>query len=117
VRRDEAAARLQQATHQGRGDAERWIGDDVVWLTGQAQAAGVGLDDHDRATEALAEVLGSLGVGFDGDDPGTGGDQRKGECSMAGADIDDDGAPTDARLSDEPLRPAMVELVPPPSPP
>lgn len=116
VSREQAAARLKQTTHQRRGDTERRIGDDVVRAARQTKAARVSLNDHDRVTEALAQGLGSLEMSLNCDDASTSSDQRSRECSTAGADVEDDGARDDARVSDEPLRPPMVELVPSPSP-
>lgn len=114
--REQAAARLKQTTHQRGGDTERRIGYDVVRAAWQTKGARVSLNDHDRVTEAHAQVLGSLEMRLNGDDASAGGDQLSRECSTTGAHIEDDGARGDPRVSDEPLRPPMVELVPSPLP-
>lgn len=114
--REQAAARLKQTTHQRRSDPERRIGYDVVRAARQTKAARVTLNNHDRVTEALAQVLSSLEMRLNCDDASTSSDQGNRECSTTGADVENDGARDDARVSDEPLRPAVVELVPSPSP-
>ena len=53
---------------------------------------------------------------FHRDNPSATGDDGAGERSQAGADVNDEGAWGYRRLSDEPVRPSGVELVPRPAP-
>lgn len=113
---DQVAAGLKKTTEQSRGDGEGRIGYDLVGLARQRKAASIGPNDHDGVTEALAKVPGSLRMWLNGDDPRPGGDQWGGERSQTSADIQDNGARGDPRVSDKPPRPTPVELVPSPPP-
>jgi hypothetical protein len=113
---EQAAARLQEATEQRGGHTERGVGDDVVGTARQTKVAGIGLNHDNPVPEALAEILSSFGMRLDGDHPSAGSDQRNRERSNTGTDVEDVGTRDDAGLSDEPLRPSRVELVPSPPP-
>lgn len=116
VGRDQAAAGLEQAAQQGRGHAERRVGDHVVRPPGQAEVPGVGLDHHDGVPEPLAKELRPPGMGLDGDDPRTGIDQWSRDRTVAGTDVHDPRTGADPCITDEPLRPPGIELVPAPPP-
>lgn len=89
---EQSAARLQEATQQGSGQAEWRVGHDVVGPSGETEVAGIGLDDHDDVPEALAQVPGPIGMCLHCDHPSAAGDERGGERSHAGADVEDEGA-------------------------
>ena len=62
-------------------------------------------------------MRGPSGMGLDRDDPRPDLDQRAGQGTEAGSDIDDEIAVADPRVSDEALGPPGIELVPPPRSP
>jgi hypothetical protein len=105
---------LEQPTQERCGQPEGRVGDHVVRLAGEPERAGIGLDHDDRVAESPAQVRGAARMGLDGDDAGAGLEQRPGERAPAGADVQDEVAGTDAGVSDEPVGPARVELVPSP---
>jgi hypothetical protein len=116
VSRDEAAPRLQKTSKQRRCDRERRVRDDVVWPPRQPKVASIGRDDGDCFAEAPPKVEDPLGVHLDGDHAHSRRDQRRCDRARARTDIDDAGAGRDVRVSDEPLGPSTVELVPSPCP-
>ena len=112
----EPAAWLQQPPQQGPAAGERRVGHHVERAARQPEVAGVG-PHHDRAGEALAQGGGPPGVELDGDDARAGCEQWLGQRARAGAHVEDEIAPTDAGLSDEPCRFLPVQPVPaPPAP-
>ena len=105
----------QQAFHDRCDRGERRIGDHDKRPPWQSQVAGVGLHDlHGRAREPLAQERGTRGMELEGDDPGTGGDEVRGDGTRSRAYVEDEVAPTDAGTGDEPARPAVSELMPSP---
>jgi hypothetical protein len=82
----------------------------------QTEVAGIRLNHDDRITKTVAQVLGSAGMRFDGNHASARVNQRRGQRSDSGANIDDDGAAGDAGVSDESVCPRGVELVPRPLP-
>jgi hypothetical protein len=88
----------------------------VVRPAGQAQLPGVGLDHRDGVAEALPQAPGPPRMSLDGDDAGTGLHQRRGQRARARPDVEHDRTGTQLGVSDEPLGPVEVELVPPPPP-
>jgi hypothetical protein len=83
---------------------------------GQTEVAGIRLNHDDRITEAVTQVLGSPRVCLDGNYASARENQRRRQRSDSGADVDDDGARGDSGVSDEPVCPRGVELVPRPLP-
>lgn len=112
---DEAAAWVQEAAQQGGRDGEGRVGHHVELRARQAQVGGVGLHHGDAAAEAGAQVAGSTWVSFDGDHPLAGLEQRGGDDSRAGPDVEHQRTGREARLNDEACRPPRIELVPTPS--
>jgi hypothetical protein len=98
--------RLEQPSQQRGGDREGWVGDNPVGTAGKAKVGCVGLDDDDRAAEALAQDGRSVRVSLYSDNSCSSIQQRTGEFAGAGADIDDEGARCDSCLSDEQFGPA-----------
>ena len=88
----------------------------MVGPSGETEVGGIGLDDHNGITEALAQVPRPAGVCLHCDHPSTSGDERGRDGSHARADIEDKCASGYGRLSDELIRPPGVELVPCPAP-
>lgn len=82
----------------------------------QAEVTGIGLHDDDGVAEALSEEPGALRMRLDRDHPQSSRHQGSGHRSRPGPDVDDDGAGPEGCLSDEPIRPPVVQLVPPPRP-
>ncbi len=98
---------------------ERRVRHHVVRPARKAQIARVALH-HDHAVVAAreqpAEVVGSPGIPFHCDHARAEGHEWTRERSGSRADVDDDRASGEARVSDEVFCPAGVELVPPPAP-
>jgi hypothetical protein len=89
----------------------------VEGSAGEPEVAGVGLHHGQRSSEAPPQVLGTTGVTFDGDHPCARCQQWRGERAETGADVEDEIAPTDARLADDAFSPGGIEPVPTPRPP
>jgi len=88
----------------------------VERLAGQAQVRGIGGDNGDAVTEPGAQLGSALWVALDRDDGRAGVDERPGDGTEAGADVEHEVAAPDTRISDEPLRPPLIELMPAPVP-
>ena len=69
MRGEQAAAGLQEATQQHRGQIEWWIGHNVVRPSRQAKIGGVRSNDDDRGPEALAQIPGSARMCLDRNHP------------------------------------------------
>jgi hypothetical protein len=54
---------------------------------------------------------------FDGDHPGAGPDQRRGQCAESGTDIQNELTGPHLGGVDDPLRPPAIERMPSPGPP
>ena len=117
MRLDEPGPLVHEPVEQGAGDAERRVGHDVERAARQPQVACVGRDDDELAPEAGAQVRGPAGVRFDGDDPRPDLEERRREGPEPGTDVEDEVAGADPGVSDEPLGPPWIELVPSPRPP
>lgn len=113
---EQPAPRLQDATQQHRGQVEWWVGHNVVRPPRQAKIGGIGAHDDDGGAEALGQEPGSAGMPLDRHHPRASGDERRRHRSQARADVDDERAWGQARLSDESLCPSGVELMPRPAP-
>lgn len=115
MRREQAAARLEQPAEEGGRDVERRVRHHVERPSRQTQVACVGLHDDDP-TDVLAEMTGPVRMGLDGDDVRPGVEERSRQRTVAGTDVEDEVAGTDRCLSDEPSCVRRVELVPSPVP-
>ncbi len=112
----QSAARRGEATKEGLGHGERWVGQHSERPAGESQVGGIGLHDDDAgSTETLPEVTGTLRMALDGDDPRRRSSSR-GPVSapVPGADVEDELTGTDAASADEPEGPVPIELVPSP---
>jgi hypothetical protein len=107
-------ARLKQAAEQRGGDGKRRVGNHRVRAAGEPEIRRISPDDHGLGSEAAAEVGYSTGVGLEGDDPGPGFQQRRGDDALAGAYVEDPAARPDQGLSDDTSRPLGVQFVPSP---
>jgi len=77
---------------------------------------GVGADDgHLSVGEPAPEDVDPPLVEFDGDDPGTGFDQRCGQGAGAGSDVEDEVAGFDGGHGDDVASPAVVKRIPSPA--
>ena len=61
MRAQQPGARLEEPSEERARDHERWVGDHVVRLAGEAQIGGVGRDDGDTR-EPTAKLLGPVVV-------------------------------------------------------
>ena len=111
----QSAARRGEATEEGLGHGERWVGQHSKRPAGESQIGGIGLHDDDAgSTETLPEVTGTLRMALDGDDPRSAVEQGTGQRAAPGADVEDELTGTDRRVADEPEGPVPIELVPSP---
>jgi hypothetical protein len=108
------AAGLKEPTQEGGGDAEGRVGDDVVGLAGESEVGCVGPHHDDGVAEPLPQPPRPAGVDLDGHDPRAAADERIGDGTRAGADVEHEGARGDVGVSDEALRPSGFESVEPP---
>jgi hypothetical protein len=95
------------------------VRDHVVRPTREAQVARIALHDDDVAVERfeqLSETIGTSGMPLDRDDACPRGDERPGQGSGTGADVDDDRMGWDPRVSDEARCELGLESVPSPLP-
>jgi hypothetical protein len=81
---------LEESTEQRGADPERRVGHDVIRPSGKAQIPGVGLHDDHATTEAVPQLSCPRPMGLDRDDPSAGGQQRGGDRSGAGTDVEDE---------------------------
>lgn len=115
---DHPTPRTDQATQQGGGDPEGWVGDYSELPLRQAKVACVGLDNHDRGAESLTEPARPLRVQLDSDHPSTRRQQLGGYRPAAGTDVKDQVARPELGATDETPSPKIREFViSPPVPP
>lgn len=107
---------MEEPAQQDAGDRERGVGDDVERPAGETEIRRIGLHDRDMTRKAGAQVIGATWVPFDGDHRSAGSDERRRNGAASGADVEDEVARSDPRVSDEPTRPSRIELVPTPLP-
>lgn len=112
--RQQPASRLEEPAQQRGCHRERGVGDHPVGLAGQAEVSRVRLHDDGGVAELRAQVPGAVGVLLDRDDTSAGLQQMGGEGAPARTDVDDDVARRDVRLSDDPVGPSGMQLVPAP---
>ena len=93
------------------------VRDNVIRPARQSEIDRIRLHHHDAAIEALTQALRASRMRLDCDDPRAHVEERTGDRARAGADVEDDRAASEPRVSDEPARPRGVELVPAPSAP
>ena len=106
-----------EPAEQPDAGGERRVGNDAERTAWQSQVGGVGADDaHAPVGEPLPEGREPARVQLDGDHPRTGGEERRGDDTAAGADVEDEVAGSDSGVSDQPPRVARVEAVPSPEP-
>jgi hypothetical protein len=72
------------------------------------------LDDHQVGPKSAAKMTDPIRMRLDGDNPCAQLDKSCADGAVAGADIEYEVAGFDFRVSDEPLGPPGVELVPSP---
>lgn len=113
----EAATGVEQPTDDGGRDAIRRVGDHVEWSAGQPEIGDVGSDDGDALTESRFELVGATWMELEGDHPRSRGEQRLGDRSGTGADVEDECARRESCISDEALRCLRIELVEAPAMP
>src|SRR4051812_31302560 len=106
---------MGDAAQNCRGYSERRIADHLEGAARQTQIRGVSVHDDDAvAREPYTEQRGTPRVEFNGDDLGSCVHQRTRDRPGAGPDVYDEIAGLDTGTVYEPLRPAVIELVPPP---
>ena len=88
----------------------------MIRPSGQAEISGVRPNHDDGGTEALAQHSGTASMRLDGDYSSARLHQRRRHRPNSGTDIDDESAGRYGGLSDEPLCPSTVELMPCPAP-
>jgi hypothetical protein len=66
--------------------------------------------------ESIPERAGTRRMGLDRNDASPGRDERRRERANAGANVYDEDTRRNTCVSDEPVRPSSVELMPPPPP-
>jgi hypothetical protein len=109
---NEPAARGHEPTDEPRGDAKGGIGDDSEWTAGEPEVASVRQHDGDAGVlETISEVTGACVVQLDCDDASSGADQRHGESTVAGTDIEHEVIGSDSGVLHEERRPTAIELV------
>ena len=112
---DQPAPRLEEAAEQRGRHVEGRVRDDVIRTTWEPELGRVRLYDHDAAAESLTQALRAIGMRFDRDDTRARVEERARDRAGAGADVEDGGTGRESCVSDEPLRPPSVELVPAPA--
>jgi hypothetical protein len=115
----QAAAGLEDAPQQRRANVEGKVRDHVVRPTRETQVACIALHDDDAAVERrepLSETIGTSGMPLDRDDACPRRDERRGQGSGTGADVDDDRVGREPRVSDETRGKLGLEPVPSPRP-
>jgi hypothetical protein len=105
---------LHDPTDKGVRDPERRVCDHVEVAPREAEVGRVGFDDNDVAAELRAQVRRSAGMQLDRDHACAGLDEWARERAPTGPDIDDEIAGAEPRVSDEPLSPSGIELMPSP---
>lgn len=110
----QSAPWVEEPTHDRRGDRVRRVGHDVERPSWQPEVGSIGTDDPDRFAEPRLELARPTVVQLDGDDAGARVDQRLGDRSPAGADVEDEGALGEPGVTDEPAGSCWMELVPSP---
>jgi hypothetical protein len=109
---------LEDALEQRGREGERGIGDDAERAAGQPKIACVRLHDDDvRARETAAQDARPHGVQLDRDDASARCEERCGQATGTGADVENDVTGHDAGVVDDPTCPALSELVPSPARP
>ncbi len=98
VRPSQEASRIEQPAQGAARGGERQVGDDPKRSSGKLDAEEVALDDGDGVdvVEAVVETPQGTPVELDGDDAGAGGDERCREGAVAGAEVHDELARSDA---------------------
>jgi hypothetical protein len=116
VRALESTTPRHETAKDGRRRGEGGIRDHVERATREAEISDVGSHDGDRVCgEAAPEHRGTFVVQLERDDSGTHVNERGGQRSGAGAQVQHEVATDNMRLLDEATRPLSRELVPPPA--
>ena len=107
--------RGQQRPHELTCPIERRVGHDAKRPVRQHEIAERHLDDCDRRSgESVSQALRPPGVQLDGKDPGSNGDQRCGQRTLACAQVEHEVAGAYRRVVDDAISPVSLEGVPTP---
>ena len=113
---NQAAPRGDEPSQDGGGDGKWGVCDHPERSLGQAQIACVGHDDCDRATgEGSSQGGCPLFVELNRNDSGPTFEERPGQRSIAGADIDDQITRADSGIGNDFCSPAATEVMPSPT--
>ena len=111
MRGDEAAPGLEHASQQRSGHRERRVRHHRVGPARQPQIARVGPYDRHCVPEAVAERLCATRVQLDGDDARATVDERRGQRTEAGTDVEHEIAAPHTGFGDESFSPIGSEQV------
>ena len=115
MRRHQPAPGRHHASQEPRGHGEGGIGDHPEGPPREAEVTGIGLDDGDGESLVLvAEPPGPGGVELHGDDPRSRSQERRGQGTRPGADVEHEIAALDTGVRDDQAGPAPIEGVPSP---
>lgn len=118
ISRHQARTLSQQTLQQQRGDVVRRARHHPERPRRQPEITGIGPDHrHRRVREPPTQPIGTTGMEFDGDHPGTGPNQRRGQRTESGPDVEDELARFDAGFVHDPLSPTTIERMPSPGTP
>jgi hypothetical protein len=113
---NQSAPRSDQPVQQSHRGGERGVGHHREAATRQLQIARVGHDDLDAVAVATPQVRRPLGVELNGNHPRPCFEERLGQDTIPGTDVQDEVAGCDCGGCDDAGRPTLIESVPPPVP-
>jgi len=113
---NQSASRCDEPSQDGGSDREWWVCDHPERPLGQAQVDRVGHDHGDRATDEGSSQGGcSLSMELNCNYVGAAFEERTGERTIAGADVEYEITRANSGICNDSFRPAATEVVPPPT--